>query len=235
MARLLGAIVFTTLILFTMTFSGTFQISSGSPVTAIPWQMDGGDGGNTNYGPSCTLKDEPEIAWRYSNNYGFDQIVVGPDGTVYGCEGFTGLHAINPDGSLRWQIDDDAEHLALMSNGDICVSSSYHVRLYDPEGILLWENEMDYDHGSVPYVGVNDTIFFQRHGDIYALDDDGAVLWTYESLDSPRSSPTLGPNYIVYVAGDYLYAVEPNGQLKWKAEIPEGSYARPVVAPDGMI
>jgi outer membrane protein assembly factor BamB len=59
-----------------------------------------------------------------------------------------------------------------------------------------------------------------------------------EDLDGIRSSPAIGPDGTVYAAGHYhVYAVDPQGELRWAYETPERAFAfsSPAVASDGTI
>ena len=81
-------------------------------------------------------------------------------------------------------------------------------------------------------------------GDIlYRLSSDGGELWNYNVNPVPRgmevgqSAPAIAPDGTIYVAGDALYAIRPDGRLKWKQFGPASEDLRnsPVVAPDGTV
>lgn len=63
-------------------------------------------------------------------------------------------------------------------------------------------------------------------------------LWQYATLDVITSSPAMAKDGTVYFGGNdgYLYALNPDGTLKWKASLPNGQDSAGVaVADDGTI
>jgi outer membrane protein assembly factor BamB len=78
---------------------------------------------------------------------------------------------------------------------------------------------------------------------LYCLDDDGALQWRYKIKrinfggNIGNSSPAIGADGTIYVAGDSLFAIHPNGDLKWSAFLLSGEEIRnnPSVGPDGTV
>ncbi len=80
---------------------------------------------------------------------------------------------------------------------------------------------------------------------------DGAQRWAFSTLSSSSvgnivSSPTVGPDGTVYIgveigtsgsvsASGRLFAINPNGSLKWSYPAPDWVDSAPAIAPDGTI
>lgn len=77
----------------------------------------------------------------------------------------------------------------------------------------------------------------------HRLSNSGALLWTYAvgpaaaRVDVGLSAPAIAPDGTTYVAGDALYAIRPDGTLKWKALGPaaEDYWSSPVIGADGTV
>ena len=100
-------------------------------------------------------------------------------------------------------------------------------------GQVEWMIELPTTHLSndsflSPVIGADSTIYFVSYKDtaspgsfLYALRFDGSIKWTFP-LPSPTqknsSPPVLASDGTIYVAtwGDKLYAVNPDGTMKWE-------------------
>ncbi|MBL8063179.1 MAG: PQQ-binding-like beta-propeller repeat protein [Anaerolineales bacterium] len=159
------------------------------------WSMYGHDSAHSSWS-STNGPNSPDLAWVYPDEIVGD-VVVGPDGTIYGSSyGPSILRAINPDGTLKWEwpagFAETINHLAVVENAVYAV------------------------------VGATDSTF-------YAFNPtDGSVLWSYPMNRVSYSNPTIGLDGTIYIAsqlgdyhiggsydGGYLYAIRPNGTLKW--------------------
>lgn len=119
---------------------------------------------------------------------------IGKDGIVYVYGGDNYVYAFYGDGSIKWKS---------MLNG----SSNLYAET--TSATLA-------DDGTV-YLGVS--FVDQRKGYLYAFDKDGTHKWRVQ-LDGThvRSDPTIGKDGTIYVAafwGYNLYAVNPDGTIKW--------------------
>ncbi|MHC4755731.1 MAG: outer membrane protein assembly factor BamB family protein, partial [Planctomycetota bacterium] len=70
---------------------------------------------------------------------------------------------------------------------------------------------------------------------LYALDANGVMLWSYDANSPLLSSPTIGRDGTVYVGSEdgNLYAVDSNGYFKWEFVTDGPVYSSPALAPDG--
>ncbi len=166
---------------------------------------------------------------------------IGKDGTVY--LGGDGVHAVWPDGTLRWKFA-TAEHVSTapaISQNDVmlyagCLDDSvYAIR---SDGTKAWSFRTGNDVESAPTVGPDGKVYFGSDDDaIYALYPYGAVAWKVLTGGDVRSSPALAEDGTVYVGSydRYLYAVAPNGQVRWRFPTGGRIHGAPVIAQDGTI
>ena len=92
---------------------------------------------------------------------------------------------------------------------------------------------------STPAIGVNGIIYLGFRDDsltayLYAMTPNGKIEWRFSDAGSGRVSwrPAIAADGTVFVSGDNLLAVNPNGTLKWKYEHSAGS---PVIGADGTV
>jgi outer membrane protein assembly factor BamB len=122
------------------------------------------------------------------------------------------------------------------------------------DGALQWTYALGaHEVRSTPAVGPDGSITFlvqERNpaGDAllrdvaYRLSAGGELLWTVEvnaapsGVDVGLSAPAIATDGSTYVAGDALYAIAPDGTVKWTA-LGTGEDLRnsPVVGPDGTV
>src|SRR5204862_317391 len=91
---------------------------------------------------------------------------IGPDGTIY--VGGDGIHAVWPDGTLRWKLaaaDKIVATPAIATNNIILIGSEdEHLYALAPDGTLLWALALGGDVDSTPAIA--------RDGTIYVAGDD---------------------------------------------------------------
>ena len=107
-------------------------------------------------------------------------------------------------------------------------------------GRVKWRFQADdsYIQGR-PAIGTDGTIYaLGIGGHLYALTPDGGVKWIFRGNSGAFQSVSVGADNTVYFAGfNIIYAVNPNGTLKWQLVNPSGAPfdAGPNVGPDGNI
>jgi outer membrane protein assembly factor BamB len=145
---------------------------------------------------------------------------LAPDGTIYVGSGNNTLYAMNPDGTLKWEY---------------------------ATGASL---------GASPAIGSDGTIY---EGSVdrqfYAINPDGTLKWIAPTKSVFTSSPAIGADGTIYAAGTYLdktiycsnstspvtaqggalYAIAPNGTIKWIFPLSGAVHSSPAVAADGTI
>ncbi len=147
-----------------------------------------------------------KIKWTFSVSTGYyikTSPSIGQDGTIY-YSGQYEVIALNPDGTLKWKKNSDER-----SCGPMVIS----------------ENE------SIYYA-----CFVNDYYRIAALNSDGNKIWEFfpDSGFGGSVSPALDRDGCIYFsAGNCLYALNPEGKLKWKFEI--ASNGTPTIGDDGTI
>jgi outer membrane protein assembly factor BamB len=193
--------------------------------TCAPWPHFGGLY-NTNSrltpltGPSQT--SAPTNSWSYiTNTEIYSSPVIGEDGTIYissGSEGFDvsgNVYAINADGILKWSYE---------ATGPIYGSCAI-----GKDGTIYVAGVIPFGEGGA--------------GIVYAFNpNNGSVKWTFSGFPTngaTLASPTIGTDGTIYVASldNYLYAINPNGTLKWESPSAGDSYYLicPAIGQDGTI
>ncbi|HKE18684.1 MAG TPA: PQQ-binding-like beta-propeller repeat protein [Kofleriaceae bacterium] len=140
---------------------------------------------------------------------------IGPDGTIYVGSHDGSLYAVSPEGAVKWSF----------KTGD-----------------RIWSTPAVTQDGTV-YTGSDDD-------NLYAIDAaTGRERWRFRVGDckaptgfGPEGTrcdadggPTLGPDGTIYLGGDGVYAVWPDGSLRWKLATAEHVSAAPALAADGTV
>jgi outer membrane protein assembly factor BamB len=184
------------------------------PLFSQSWPMQGYNcrrtGNSPNPGPII-----PEVKWYFDMARLQDNAspIVGSDSIVYQITENAlindGLKAIKPDGSLKWTSSCTGRAAAALS----------------PNGAQIYATS---------------SIF----GDVVALNtQNGSQIWKYEFPgDLSYSSLAVDDNGIIYFgtrSPASLYALNPDGILKWKYTHPNSDYigieAPPAIGPDGSV
>ena len=182
------------------------------------------------------------------------------DGTIYVGSSDGYLYAIYPNnGSVKWKyfgVIDTYSSSAIGKDGIIYIGSNdgYVHAIYPSDGSLKWKYLTGSAVQSSPAIGVDGIIYIGSLDDyLYAFYPNGSVKWKYFTDNSQvRSSPAIGEDGTIYVGtsrtnffGDYtdyfktdphyMYAMNPDGSLKWKYLINGWVESSPTIAPDGTV
>ena len=117
--------------------------------------------------------------------------MVGPDNTVYAVDAFGTLHAVAPDGTVRWKVAGaGSKGLAAGTDGTVYVGSEGAVRAYRPDGSLRWS----YTQSPRAFIflglalGPDGNLYaVGTHGmGVFSLTPEGTLRWaTPEPYDRP--------------------------------------------------
>jgi outer membrane protein assembly factor BamB len=186
--------------------------------------------------------------------YNGDQPAIGVDGTIYVSDS-SSLNAIDPQepqGRLKWStpISGDARYPGastapvIAPDGTIYIGSSSGL-LYaiDPAtGTSKSRQIMDYMVSSLA-LGADGTMYVGgsvKDKTLVALTpsafwDSGAVIWR-TGVTYGADSIVLGADGTIYIVSGALYALNPDGSLKWSPAEPVGAYiSEPAIAADGTL
>lgn len=213
-----------------------------------PWPMYGGDPQHTGRsqarGPAA-----PNLRWTFPAGLLVSSPVVGADGSLYIGSLDGNLYALEPDGVEMWRspLGQISGEPALSPEGLIYVgvASPLEEMFYalSRDGSVAWSFHLEgHIVESSPVVGADRTVYVSASspqtggGSVVALSPEGGERWRYEVASRLPFSPTLGPDGTVYVGArnGNLYALSPDGTLKW--QVPLGAITSGcAVGADGTI
>lgn len=190
--------------------------------------------------PNGRLKWQLETGRIGGATWNLPSPTIGRDGTVYVLNAGTTLHAVKPNGGVRWSFTfgDHANYAvpALGPDGTIYAAVfakigdyEYQNRLYalSAGGQVRWFVELAGDTESSPAVGPDGTIYVGSNanrdaGQLNAVSPEGRIRWKYDLGTRILSSPAIGRDGTIYVAGErggVLYALRPDGSLRWRFRV----------------
>jgi outer membrane protein assembly factor BamB len=156
----------------------------------------------------------PDVAWTYETRGPVTSTpVITPDGSLVVGSHDGQLHLVGKDGKPLWRF----------ATGDLIFSSPA------------------LSAGGIVYIGSDDD-------HLYALDLAARrVVWRFQIGSCPQNvgvgaeasrcdvdaGPTVGPNGVIYTGGDAVYAINPDGTLRWRFATGGHVSAAPALLPDG--
>jgi outer membrane protein assembly factor BamB len=111
--------------------------------------------------------------WEYSTHGIFFPMAIGSDGTIYLGASDGNLHAVNPDGTLKWMFLTGSEYTSAVTIGSggtvFFGSSDGHLNAISPSGTVKWQYLTGGAVGA-PSLGDDGTIYVRSNdGYLYAL------------------------------------------------------------------
>jgi outer membrane protein assembly factor BamB len=201
------------------------------------------------------------LKWTFAslNAKPFDSSpAVGPDGTVYAGAYDARLYAINPNGTLRCAVGNgNSQSSATIAPDGTVYIGSYDNNLYaislTPCGWKWRYATADRLANPPPSViqnspAFNGTIYFGTYdqttanppnpGGVWALDTNGNFLWKFTiNAGVSTSSLAVGADGTIFAGSrDHnLYAVNPNGTLRWSYTTGGMMRSSPAIGADGTV
>lgn len=187
---------------------------------------------------------------------------IGPDGTIYmgaggarmteRAVGGNKVWAINPDGTAKWSFDTDEAIFtapAIADDGTIYVAcADSNLYALTPEGKEKWKFTRNNGGFSVfdgtPTIAKDGTIYVANtDSTLYAVSSEGKELWNFRVNDIPfEATATLAKDGTIYFGvidhsekDKNVYALNPDGSLKWKFETGAGVIGSPVIDKNGNL
>ncbi len=141
---------------------------------------------------------------------------------------------------------------AIASDGTVYFGVTFHpsqspadakLGLYalSPEGRVKWLFATPDEVTSSPNIGADGVLYFATTSAIHAVNPDGSSKWSHPRGGKPVrwSSPAIGKDGTVYVVGERLLALHPNGTLAWSCAPVSGPLrgfaSHPAVGIDGVV
>ena len=167
---------------------------------------------------------------------------IGSDGTVY-IAGMNppDLYAVNPDGSSKWVSPGLSGRVAIGADGTLYVYSGNALVAVDPEGKQLWSTPViGIGTGGSASIGPDNTIYVVSSCGLLALEPRGEILWSFlfATCVGSGSSPAIGADGTIFFGTleGKLYAVNPDGTLRWIFQADGAIDASPTISPrDGTV
>jgi len=179
------------------------------------------------------------------------------NGTIYFGSNDFNLYAINKNGELKWKFSSNGKIYSSPSIGNDGTiyfgSDDNFIYALNNDGTLKWKIETLDDVRSTPAIGKDNTIYTgSLDGFVYAINIDGTLKWKYQSKYMIYSSPAISSSGIIYISScskrfssdvdstttkalSDLFALYPNGKLKWQLNKEEQICSSPVIGSDGTL
>jgi len=183
-----------------------------------PWPCDGHDSRRSSQSP-YNGPDDSTVAWIYDAS-----------------PGYHAEDAISP------VIDDEGNLYSMVWMSMIKLNSS---------GNLLWNAYIGYYLWTMPTLGADGTVYAtgyyydplysRTNGGVIALDPAGNETLDYETEDQydggVSGAATIAPDGTIYLAdgGGYLYAISPEGGMRWKYTTERSTASSPALTVEGTI
>lgn len=194
-----------------------------------------------------------ETRWRFRARIRvYSAPAIDDDGTVYFGAQDNYVYALASDGSLRWRFEtpDDVDSAVVIADDGTLYfgADDRRVRALSRDGEELWSHDVDGYVRSPVALGRRDDILvpvFGPHPRLVSLDaHTGEERWNFPIGGAGASSDLgVGSGAIVDRDGnlyfgaddDYLYALTPEGRLRWVFLTADRVDSDPVLAPDGTL
>lgn len=204
------------------------ETSAEPPRTVTVWPTVGGGANRSGQSSFDTSGNQGQVYWRAS--LGDDPLldasapIIGSDDTIYVCDGHA-LSALTPQGKVKWTV----------TNRTIEEGGSGWRTALGPE-ITVSNQSVAY----LSYSMSNDTAVTCW---MVAVDANGHLSWKVPTAGLAQGAPAIASDgTIVFdtcqVRGDaeqFLYALHPDGTLRWRMElIIPSSMASVAIGPDDV-
>lgn len=196
------------------------------------------------------FKSDGTEKWKFAGGDNFrSSPAIGHDGTIYvGCDD-DNLYAINPDGTKKWAfavggniqsgiaIDTDGTIIAGVDKG----GSSGAVYAVNPDGTQKWNKSVTGRISVCAPALVDGRIYVgtKEGNNLLALNaSNGTQLWSFATPGAiVNSSPAVDKNGVVYFGSwdNHVYAVNPDGTLKYKFLTGGDVWSSPAIGTDGTV
>lgn len=188
--------------------------------------------------------------WKFGATGNFrSSPAIGSDGTIYAGSDDDNLYAINPNGTLLWSFPvggNIQSGITIDTDGTIIVGvdqggANGAVFAINPDGTLKWNVSITGRISVCSPAIANGTIYVgtKEGNNLLALDaGSGTQVWSFETPGAiVNSSPAVDKNGVIYFGSwdNHVYAVNPNGTLKYKFLTGGDVWSSPAIGSNGTI
>jgi outer membrane protein assembly factor BamB len=190
------------------------------------------------YGPLCAVRPDRSVRWVLNDG---PVAAVMSDGTL-----LRSLGLMNPDGIDLWVVPPGLalNSLPAVSSSGLSVAcfAIGAVMAFGPDGSQLWRYDGDGQSIGGPVIGPDGAIYTGfDSGTVVCLESNGQPRWRY-AMDGLAGSqriyatPALAADGTLYINGDnWLHALGPDGQLRWRFDAGTNILLSPVIGQDGTV
>lgn len=167
---------------------------------------------------------------------------VGRDGTIYvGCDDDQ-VHALRPDGTLKWAFNAGADvgsGIVVGPDGTIFFGTDEgKVYFLAPDGPVRAVVQLKNAVRTPPAIGIDGRyIAVTLDGAVAALTPDGSVRWVFRAAARVMSAPLVDASGLILFGSHdgRVYALDSEGSLVWSVMLDGAVTGSPVLAADGTI
>jgi outer membrane protein assembly factor BamB len=154
-----------------------------------------------------------QLVWRF-DTYGpvYSSPAIDKSGNIYIGSCDYNLYAITPDGYRKWTF---------FTKSQVVSSPS----------IVYYTNQFD-DNINTVYVGSHDNHLYALNLETGAFQwsvNVGANIWGSAAISGDRTIYAVGGEAVGAATDNNLFAINPDGSIKWKHTMQRGAYASPVL------
>ena len=212
--------------------------------------------GSSYYG-LYALNPNGELIWespQLSNGRWTKAPVLDSDGIIYTvgkigtCSCCKVVYALDfQDGSIVWQTNSGpysttlslSDQGIIFVGGSLALGSSGLYAFNSSDGSQQWYSSIGNISNSVSAIGSN-RIYVGSQDYLYALNSEGESQWPYAMVntqDEISASPIIDAIGTIYIGSrsQKFYAINPDGTVKWQAELSSSISHGAVIDSDGVV
>jgi outer membrane protein assembly factor BamB len=170
---------------------------------------------------------------------------IADDGTIYVGTMSSGnsIVAVNPNGTKKWNYKTGYSITGGPAIGDdgtiYCGSGDTYFYAINPDGTPKWRFKTGHYIKGPPSIADDGTVYIGSYDDyLYAIyPNNGTMKWKCRIGYGSETNPSIANDGTIYIGGNKLYAVNPNGTMKWSFGLGDGHIhqSSPTISADGTI
>lgn len=149
---------------------------------------------------------------------------VAENGTIYLTTTVGYLYALDPDGTVNWQLLAGAKAgTPVIRHDGVILVNTKDLLAVDKDGNLLWRFQKPYfmqvARGNILGVAADGTAYYHQEGTVYAVAPDGTERWKYVVDNNGCRAGAISRDGTLYLASEYhVEALDPTGHRVWRFE-----------------